>query len=238
MKKNTQTALEKVRQEFDDWRETQSKRRTIPESLWKAAIALHPQYSIYEIAKALRLDYSKLKRLVLSAVEKKNKDNAGFTGEKARDGRASYSQNSLEEVLQKFEDWRAEKGKHRSIPKSLWKAAIALHPRYNICKIAKILRLEYHKLKRLVLRAMDKKEKDTSACMMDKKEKDTPACMMEKKKDTPAFIQLNVPVRPPTQMEWTIEMENRDGGKIKICSQSAQMPDFVAVCQNFIRAKP
>ena len=53
--------LQTVIAAFDEWRRSRTKRETIPEHLWHAATALSPIYSTHEIARALKLDYSKLK---------------------------------------------------------------------------------------------------------------------------------------------------------------------------------
>jgi hypothetical protein len=53
--------LQTVITAFDEWRRSRTKREAIPEHLWQAAIALSPFYSTHRIARALKLDYSKLK---------------------------------------------------------------------------------------------------------------------------------------------------------------------------------
>ena len=53
--------LQTVIAAFDEWRRSRTKRETIPEHLWHAATALSPIYSTHRIARALKLDYSKLK---------------------------------------------------------------------------------------------------------------------------------------------------------------------------------
>ena len=59
-----QDRLQSVSDAFAEWRRSREKRGPIPESLWRAAVALSSSYSTYRIAKVLRLDYAKLKRLV------------------------------------------------------------------------------------------------------------------------------------------------------------------------------
>jgi hypothetical protein len=54
--------LEEVCQQFEYWRQTRKKRCTIPEKLWQAAQSLYPEYSLYHISKALRLNYTDLKQ--------------------------------------------------------------------------------------------------------------------------------------------------------------------------------
>jgi hypothetical protein len=53
--------INKVIATFEEWRCSRTKRGSIPEHLWQAATALFPFYSIHQIARALKLDYSKLK---------------------------------------------------------------------------------------------------------------------------------------------------------------------------------
>ena len=54
--------LEEVCQQFEYWRQTREKRCPIPEKLWQAAESLYPEYSLYHISKALRLNYTDLKQ--------------------------------------------------------------------------------------------------------------------------------------------------------------------------------
>ena len=53
--------LEEIREKFETWRKTREKRTTIPDALWEAAISLCTRYSLCQISKALRLNYSDLK---------------------------------------------------------------------------------------------------------------------------------------------------------------------------------
>lgn len=63
-----QDRLQAVSDAFDQWRHSREKRSPIPENLWQAAITLSSFYSTYRIAKALRLDYAKLKRLIHESI--------------------------------------------------------------------------------------------------------------------------------------------------------------------------
>ena len=56
--------LEKVRQAFEDWRRTREKLGPIPEELWSAAVELTQSYSLTNVAQALRLNCSDLKKHV------------------------------------------------------------------------------------------------------------------------------------------------------------------------------
>jgi hypothetical protein len=56
--------IEEVRQRFEQWREGRKHRTPIPESLWKGAVSLCADHSIYRISRSLRLDYNALKKRV------------------------------------------------------------------------------------------------------------------------------------------------------------------------------
>lgn len=136
-----QSQIEKVRKQFEDWRNNRIKRSAIPEPLWKAAVELYPEHKICRISKALRLNYSRLKARILNASEKKN----------------NSAQPQIEKVRKQFEYWRKNRKSIRNpIPELLWEKAIGLHPEYSICCIAKVLRLEYSKLKSLILKGGEK----------------------------------------------------------------------------------
>ena len=59
---NESLTLEQVCQQFKYWRQSREKRCPIPEKLWQAAESLYPEHSIYNISKALRLNYTDLKQ--------------------------------------------------------------------------------------------------------------------------------------------------------------------------------
>ncbi len=68
--------LEAVRYQFATWRENKKNRReAIPEELWESAKKLTKNYSINEVSKCLRLNFSDLKKRVFGknyqAVSKK-----------------------------------------------------------------------------------------------------------------------------------------------------------------------
>ncbi|MCP3924171.1 MAG: hypothetical protein GY714_16450 [Desulfobacterales bacterium] len=58
--------LEAVRYQFEIWRANKkSRREAIPEELWEAAKELANKYSINEVSKCLRLNYTDLKKRML-----------------------------------------------------------------------------------------------------------------------------------------------------------------------------
>jgi hypothetical protein len=59
-----------VRQQFEDWRATQTPRGPLPKHLWEAAAALLPRYPIALVAHACRLNPSKLKQVATGQMKK------------------------------------------------------------------------------------------------------------------------------------------------------------------------
>ena len=60
------TAIEKVKEQFETWREVRKKRTKIPEDLWQAAVELSSDYSLNEISQTLHINYSVLKERIVS----------------------------------------------------------------------------------------------------------------------------------------------------------------------------
>src|SRR2546428_13095697 len=56
--------MEEIRQQFETWRNTHGHRTRIPETLWTSAVKQARQHGLHRTAKALNLDYAKLKALV------------------------------------------------------------------------------------------------------------------------------------------------------------------------------
>jgi len=61
--RNMQRALRR----FERWRGAHAGRLPIPERLWAAAVELAREHGVFHTARALRLEYGKLKRLLESA---------------------------------------------------------------------------------------------------------------------------------------------------------------------------
>jgi len=60
-------SMQKVHRRFEQWRNAHTGRLPIPGPLWAAAVELAREHGVFHTAKALRLEYGKLKRLVESA---------------------------------------------------------------------------------------------------------------------------------------------------------------------------
>ena len=56
--------LEQLRRRFDEFRSTQASRSRLPETLWAAAAELAKRYGVNPTARALRLDYTGLRKRV------------------------------------------------------------------------------------------------------------------------------------------------------------------------------
>jgi len=54
--------IEQLQRQLDEFRNTQSHRKKLPETLWQAAVELARQYGVYSVAHPLRLDYMGLKK--------------------------------------------------------------------------------------------------------------------------------------------------------------------------------
>jgi len=56
--------LEVVRNQFEVWRKRRRRGRRIPETLWQAGVELCREHSVFEVSRALRLNYNGLKNRV------------------------------------------------------------------------------------------------------------------------------------------------------------------------------
>jgi hypothetical protein len=61
--KQASRALELLARRFSKWRQGSSARKAIPAELWESAVSLAGDLGVYPVAKHLRLDYAKLKKL-------------------------------------------------------------------------------------------------------------------------------------------------------------------------------
>jgi hypothetical protein len=53
--------LTTVVSQFQEWRANRTNKERIPEALWHAAAALYPRYSVFRIARTLRLNFVELR---------------------------------------------------------------------------------------------------------------------------------------------------------------------------------
>jgi len=77
----TRPSLEEVRTRFETWRRGKQPRSRIPKSLWAAAAEVCIEQPIYQVSRALRLNYTELKRRVArtkSASDTQHSSERGF----------------------------------------------------------------------------------------------------------------------------------------------------------------
>ena len=65
--KSPELTITEVHELFKNWRETRSKRETIPDELWTAAVQISQHFDIGDVARFLKLNYRSLKQKVESA---------------------------------------------------------------------------------------------------------------------------------------------------------------------------
>ena len=71
----TQPTIEQLREKLVKWRKIKKyNREPVPKDIWKDATELARKYSIYEVSKALSLNYVNLKARVMGPSEKKPKN--------------------------------------------------------------------------------------------------------------------------------------------------------------------
>jgi hypothetical protein len=56
------TVVDQLRKRIEEWRRSGRKGMAMPEPLWAEACAMAKQYSVYQVARALGIDYVTLKR--------------------------------------------------------------------------------------------------------------------------------------------------------------------------------
>ena len=106
-------------------------------------------------------------------------------------------QPTLEEVSAYFKHWRQIKRNHREpIPKKLWQEAVELTLQYSLSTISKELRLGY----------TDFKERVNASSVPEPKDKEINSDFIELKYEQPFLVS-----------EATVEIEDKNGSKMKIC---------------------
>lgn len=63
-KKVLPVSVERVREQFEQWRGRKRGRERIPEGLWAAAAAAAREHGVHAVSRALRLEHSRLRRRV------------------------------------------------------------------------------------------------------------------------------------------------------------------------------
>jgi len=69
---NTIPEIEATKLKFEKWRRRRTGQERIPESLWSEAVELARRHGTWPAARALRLDYNKLKQLAVAGNERRS----------------------------------------------------------------------------------------------------------------------------------------------------------------------
>lgn len=117
----------------------------------------------------------------------------------------------LAALSERFEDWRSTRTGADRIPETLWKGAVGCAGRFGPCLTARALRLDYNSLKRRIAAQ--------GAC----------------REVAPSFVEVLPPGGIPAA-ECVLEVENRQGTKLRIHLRRATVPDIALLARSFAEA--
>jgi len=118
---------------------------------------------------------------------------------------------ALAEVQSRFADWRKNKKHQRRIPDDLWTAAVLLNKKHSLHKISTALSLSYSDLKK---RVESHKASHTTGT-----------------RSSLDFISIDI--SPTHPAEWMVEMEHRNGNKMRIHFKGKADLDLQAFAESF-----
>jgi hypothetical protein len=121
--------------------------------------------------------------------------------------RKRVTNDDLEAVGKRFEEWRKSRKRVGPNPNELWDGAINAARSAGVNRTALHLHLDGAKLKRLLLAAGRKKSRPTRG---------------------PRFVELIAPL-PAVTPECVIEFESTSGGKMRIHWKSPAAPDWTSL---------
>ncbi|HTY63551.1 MAG TPA: hypothetical protein VMG30_14990 [Acidobacteriota bacterium] len=124
----------------------------------------------------------------------------------------SISSKQIDHLQKRFDAWRKSHKPRTRIPDRLWDSAVRIAGQYGLHRTAKVLHLDYYALK---------KRLDAAGI---------------KQGAAPSFIELSPPAleRIP---EYVIELETRNGSKMRIQIRGVGAPDLNALSSTFWRGK-
>lgn len=120
---------------------------------------------------------------------------------------------TLEEVKDRFDDWRGSRDHRGKIPHDLRSDAVSLAERYPITDILRELRLNGSQLKRFLL---------------SKQKVSTPFTL------SPSFLEIPLPSTPQTQSSCPIELQNSKGLTLRLHNCTEQQ--FSSLLQTFMQS--
>jgi hypothetical protein len=121
----------------------------------------------------------------------------------------------FDRVQHRFDLWRKTRKRCSPIPETLWSSAVELAREHGLHRAAHALRLNYYSLKKrfpLITGAPGRAQKE------------------------PTFVELFPPPGTAGHSVCTIEMENAQGGKMKIHVQGLGGPDLAVLSDSFWKA--
>ena len=121
-------------------------------------------------------------------------------------------QRRLEEVRERFVQWRDSRDKRGRIPDALWEAATTLYPAYSVHQIAQALHLNHRKLKQRI------HEQQAVSSL--------PAA-------PPAFIDLGVSDALITPCESIVEMQHQNGARMRVQVKGQSELDLMKLAGQF-----
>ena len=115
----------------------------------------------------------------------------------------------------KFDLWRKNRNGRGRIPKALWQAAVEAAEEHGPSKIAKILRLDYYKLKERMGLPVEKRK----------------ARKERKAQKERGF--LEVPLFAPTAGESVLELEDREGARLRLVLKGSKPAELESLARTF-----
>jgi hypothetical protein len=113
---------------------------------------------------------------------------------------------SIAQLQQQLEEFRAAHPPRTKLPESLWQSAVELARQHGVYAVAHPLRLDYTRLKERLGESSGRRRKTTK----------------------PAFVELIAP-KLTNLHEFVIEIEASHGAKIRIQWRTAAPPDWTAL---------
>lgn len=111
----------------------------------------------------------------------------------------------------KFELWRKNRSGRGRIPDALWQAAIEAAEEHGPSKIAKVLRLDYYKLKERMGLSVETRK--------------------SRKEKRQGF--LEVPLFAPESRESALELEGHDGARLRLVLKGAKSEELESLARMF-----
>jgi hypothetical protein len=138
----------------------------------------------------------------------------------------------LEGIRRRFERWRRAHRARSRLPEGLWAASVQAALAYGIHRVSRALRLDYYALK--------KRAEQQSAVVVPlraktgKAGKGARAVKAVKAGRAAGTTFLELPAAMPAGgCQYTLELEDADGAKMRVHVQGVQAPDLATLSRSF-----